>query len=244
MLCYFTYLSFLFIYLFICLLIYVMLFYRRGHPGSAVFHCILQPLTLHMCHGSLTALGFLQWLNKTKIKKKNKKKKLTNRRDDHGGEGVHIVETRMFCTVCLKSSCLLICVHSWSLDLSQTLIQTIQILKEAKTGPKPWKNKKTPPRHLSSFSSDPLMGRNFLFFFIFLFSRGFCHLGPKMPQNPWKKQKNKISFGGIPNNRNVLFLQIFSKRAAKPSAGKTSAGFPWIKWTWPGLASATFSGTR
>ena len=75
MLCYFTYLSFLFIYLFICLLIYVMLFYRRGHPGSAVFHCILQPLTLHMCHGSLTALGFLQWLNKTKIKKKNKKKK-------------------------------------------------------------------------------------------------------------------------------------------------------------------------
>ena len=33
------------------------------------------------------------------------------------GEGVHIVETPMFCTVCLKSSCLLICFHSWSLDL-------------------------------------------------------------------------------------------------------------------------------
>ena len=40
-----------------------------------------------------------------------------------GGEGAHIVETRMFCTVCL--------------DLSQTLIQTIQILKEEKHGPKP-----------------------------------------------------------------------------------------------------------
>jgi hypothetical protein len=34
-----------------------------------------------------------------------------------GGEGVHIVETHMFCTVCLKSSCLLIYFHSWSLDL-------------------------------------------------------------------------------------------------------------------------------
>ena len=31
----------------------------------------------------------------------------------------------------------------------------------------------------------------------------------------------KISFGGIPNSRNVLFLQIFLKRAAKPSAGNT-----------------------
>ena len=36
----------------------------------------------------------------------------------------------------------------------------------------------------------------------------------------------KISFGGIPNSRNVLFLQIFLKRAAKPSTGNTSAGFP------------------
>ena len=30
-------------------------------------------------------------------------------------------------------------------------------------------------------------------------------------------KKYKISFGGIPNHRNVLFLQIFLKRAAKPS---------------------------
>ena len=29
----------------------------------------------------------------------------------------------------------------------------------------------------------------------------------------------EISFGGIPNSRNVSFLQIFLKRAAKPSAG-------------------------
>jgi len=32
--------------------------------------------------------------------------------------------------------------------------------------------------------------------------------------------------GGIPNSRNVLFLQIFLKRAAKPRAGNTSARFP------------------
>jgi len=36
----------------------------------------------------------------------------------------------------------------------------------------------------------------------------------------------KISFGGILNSRNILFLQIFLKRAAKPSARNTSAGFP------------------
>ena len=63
----------------------------------------------------------------------------------------------------------------------------------------------------------------------------------------WQKinTKNilKISFGGIPNSRNVLFLQIFLKRAGKPNAGN-SADFPRIKWSWPGLASATFSGTR
>ena len=29
----------------------------------------------------------------------------------------------------------------------------------------------------------------------------------------------EISFGGIPNSRNVSFLQIFLKHAAKPSAG-------------------------
>ena len=39
------------------------------------------------------------------------------------------------------------------------------------------------------------------------------------------KPRRLMSFGGIPNSRNVLFLQIFQKRAAKPSAGNTSAGF-------------------
>ena len=63
-----------------------------------------------------------------------------------GGEGAHIVETHMFCTVCLKSSCLLICFHSWSLDLSQTLIQTSQILKEEETGPKPMEKRQTPKK--------------------------------------------------------------------------------------------------
>ena len=108
-----------------------------------------------------------------------------------GGEGVHIVETRMFCTVCLKSSCLLICFHSWSLDLSQTLIQTIQILKEEKTVPKPiekqkkqkktkkhkkkQKNKKVSPHVTCPASPQTLsMGRNFLFLLFFLvFSRFF-----------------------------------------------------------------------
>ena len=77
----------------------------------------------------------------------------------------------------------------------------------------------------------------------------------------------KIIFGGIPKSRNVLFLEIFLKRAAKPSAGnpvltwpapkipKTfsgtcSATFSGPRWTWPGFAprlpgtfSGTFSGT-
>ena len=61
----------------------------------------------------------------------------------------------------------------------------------------------------------------------------------------------KISFGGIPNSRNVLFLQIFLKCAAKSSAGSTSAGFPYMKWspillnpTWfCTKAYQTFSGT-
>ena len=61
---------------------------------------------------------------------------------------MHIIQTRMSCTVCLKSSCLLICFHSWSLDLSQTLIQTIQILKEekncSKTMEKPKKKSSEP----------------------------------------------------------------------------------------------------
>ena len=65
----------------------------------------------------------------------------------------------------------------------------------------------------------------------------------------WKQ--SKISFGGIPNSRNVLFLQIFLKRVAKPSAGNTSAGFPCTKRsqillnpTWLCTkASQTFSGT-
>ena len=54
-----------------------------------------------------------------------------------------------------------------------------------------------------------------------------------------------------PTAATFYFLQIFLKRAAKPSAGNTSAGFPWVKWpqnllnlTWLYTkASQTFSGT-
>ena len=83
------------------------------------------------------------------------------------------------------------------------------------------------------------------------------------PDSSW----NKISFGGIPNSRNVLFLEIFPKRAAKPSAGNPVLTWPCTKdsqnhrrdllcnllrshWTWlcfaarlPETFSGTFSGT-
>ena len=52
------------------------LFFRRGHPGSAVFHCILQPLTLHICDGSLTALQPLTisaWFSAMAKQNQNKK---------------------------------------------------------------------------------------------------------------------------------------------------------------------------
>ena len=113
-----------------------------------------------------------------------------------GGEGAHIVETRMFCSVCLKSSCLLICFHSWSLDLSQTLIQTLQILKEDKTAPKPWQNpkKKFHPMSPVQLLLRPSPWVETFCFVCFLFSRSFCHLGPRMPQNPWKNQKKQKSF--------------------------------------------------
>ena len=110
-----------------------------------------------------------------------------------------IVEMRMSCTVCLKSSCLLICFHSWSLDLSQTLIQTIQILKEEKTAPKPWKNQqknKHPKKHKKframswpASSQTWFMGRNFLFLF-FVFSR-FLPLWPKSAKTHGKNKKTK-----------------------------------------------------
>ena len=88
-----------------------------------------------------------------------------------GGEGVHIVETRIF-----KSSCLLIGFHSWSVDLSITNSHTNNPDSErgknwSKTMNKEQqKAKKTnsfTPCHLSSFPSDPLHGSK-LVFFVFL----------------------------------------------------------------------------
>ena len=45
-----------------------------------------------------------------------------------------------------------------------------------------------------------------------------------------EKQGNAISFGGIPNSRNFFFLQIFLKRAAKPSAGTISGTLLNLTW--------------
>ena len=186
-----------------------------------------------------------------------------------GGEGVHIVETRMFCTVCLKSSCLLICFHSWSLDLSQTLIQTIQILKEGKNWsktmektkkkfhpmspvqlplrPSPWVQTfcffcfflvfsrllppwpKNVPKPMDKKKFHPMSPVQLLLrpspwvetfcFFLFWCSRCFCHLGPKMHQNLWKKKKvsphvtcpaspQTLSMG---RNFFFLFFLVFSR---------------------------------
>ena len=65
----------------------IHIFFRRGHPGSAGFHCILEPLSLHMCHGSLTALqpltssvcfsAIAKQNQKPKNKTRNKKKNMT-----------------------------------------------------------------------------------------------------------------------------------------------------------------------
>ena len=64
------------------------------------------------------------------------------------------------------------------------------------------------------------------------------------------RAEDSISFTLL-GNKLRWFFQIFLKRAAKPSAGNTSAGFPWLKWpqillnlTWLCTeASQTFSGT-
>ena len=52
----------------------------------------------------------------------------------------------------------------------------------------------------------------------------------------------KISFGGIPNSRNALLLQIFLKRAAKPSAGTFSGALLNLTWLHQSLPAQTFSG--
>ena len=140
-----------------------------------------------------------------------------------GGEGVHIVETRMFCTVCLKSSCLLICFHSWSLDLSQTLIQTIQILKE---GTKLVQNhgKNTKKFHPMSPVQLPLRPSPWVetccFFCFFGFLEVFATLTQKCTKTygkTKKKQKKKVSPHvtcpaspqTVSMGRNFLFFLVF-----------------------------------
>ena len=68
----------------------IHIFFRRGHPGSAGFHCILEPLSLHMCHGSLTALqpltssvcfsAMAEQNQKPKTKKQKTKKQETKKK--------------------------------------------------------------------------------------------------------------------------------------------------------------------
>ena len=73
-----------------------------------------------------------------------------------------------------------------------------------------------------------------------LVSRGFAEKKVEKHNHKKKKKHSKKSFGGIPNSRNVLFLEIFLKRAAKPSAGNPVLTWPCTKDS----QSATFSGPR
>jgi hypothetical protein len=113
---------------------------------------------------------------------------------------VHIVETRMSCTVCLKSSCLLICfrswsLDSWSLDLSQTLIQTIQILKDNFFATTMEKQKTEPWPCPGQFLLRSVNGSICLFF---LCSRGICYFGPKMPKPMEKPEKQNKQLHPMP----------------------------------------------
>ena len=67
----------------------------------------------------------------------------------------------------------------------------------------------------------------------------WMHLGyPHFRKRPYGKSTQKISFGGIPNSRNVLCLQIFLKRVMRSQALETpQLGFRLNGhkscWTWP-----------
>ena len=139
-----------------------------------------------------------------------------NRREDHGGwRRAHCRNAHVLHCL-LKSSCLLICFHSWSLDLSQTLIQTIQILKEGKNWSKTMEKTKKKFHPMSPVQL-PLRPspwvQTFCFFVFFWFSRGCCHLGPKMSQNPWTKKSftpcHLSSFSSDPLHGSKLFVFSF-----------------------------------
>ena len=171
--------------------------YRRG--GSAVFHCILQPLTLHMCHGSLTALQPLTisaWLSKPKSKKRKTKKPKKNM-------------TRPNSLPLLPpwgvQSCFFLFffgfLFSGSLLVFLQWLNKTKIKKEQKTkNPKNKKQKQNDKTQLSATTPPPL-GCAILFFFVcfFLFFVFWCVVGfcamVKQNQNPKpkkpKKKKNK-----------------------------------------------------
>ena len=96
---------------------------RRGHPWSAVFHCILQPLTLHMCHGSITALQPLTFLlvfsamakqkqNQKKHQKNKKPKKQKNKRQkkqqQHDKTQLSATTPPLGCAIFFFVSCFLV----------------------------------------------------------------------------------------------------------------------------------------
>ena len=103
-----------------------------------------------------------------------------------GGEGVHIVETRMFCTLLkiILSADLLPFLKLGSITNSHTSNPNSE---RGKNWSKTMEKQKNTPCHLSSFSSDPLMGRNFLLFFCFL--EVFATLAQKCPKTHGKKKK-------------------------------------------------------
>ena len=127
-----------------------------------------------------------------------------------GVEGVHIVETRMFCTVCLKSSCLLICVHSWSLDLSQTLIITNDPNSERGKNWSKTMGKKSPhvtcPASPQTLRPSPRV-ETCCFVCFFLVCSMFLPPWPKNASKPMEKhKKQKVS----PHVTRPLSPQTFS----------------------------------
>ena len=85
-----------------------------------------------------------------------------------------------------------------------------------KNAPKPMEKQKNNPMSPVQLLLRPSPWVNF--FCVFLFSRGFCHLGPKTHQNQWKKQKEstRVTCPASPQTlsmgRNCFFCCFGSSR--------------------------------
>ena len=145
-----------------------------------------------------------------------------NRREDHGGW------RRAHCRNAHVLHCLLKIILSADLlpflklgSITNSHTNNPNSERGNKTGPKPWKKHKKVSPHVTCPASPQTlsMGRNLLFFLFFWFSRGFCHLDPKMHQNLWKNKKNKkkvsphvtcpASPQTVSMGRNFLFFLFF-----------------------------------